>query len=369
MLLRQDGELALLIPNSILRVKQFTKTRQFILEHLKLWKITDEGSPFDDVTLEMVTIFCAKQKHESDFDVKVESRRPGFEQKNSVPMRLLHSSKIFSIYHDEIFEMILKKGQRNLLVASRGRDIPHEFVKQSKTKGFTIPYITSGRSVHRYLIDTEYQTYTNDWYLRNNGLKKSFSNEFLVATKNYRFPRSVIKPVGMIHGGGIVQITSTSGEINMKTLGLILNSRLIQYICTRYLTNYSQLTTCLNTGIIEELPIILPEYPEVYAILFDSLSRLHNEEQSLEHDRCIKILETVSEALVYDLYFGNSRVLEKEVTKIVEINRSQNKSLLNLCENLNSNLITLQIDSVMEMAVVEQIEYHLNEVSAKSPRY
>ncbi|MBE0527541.1 MAG: N-6 DNA methylase, partial [Candidatus Thorarchaeota archaeon] len=84
MLLRQDGELAFLIPNSILRVKQFRKTRQFLLEHLKLWKIVDEGSPFDDVTLEMVTIFCAKKKHENDFDVKVESRRPGFEQKNSV---------------------------------------------------------------------------------------------------------------------------------------------------------------------------------------------------------------------------------------------------------------------------------------------
>jgi len=132
MMLRYSGELAFLIPNSILRVKQFTKIRQFLIEHLKLWKIIDEGSPFDDVTLEMVTIFCTKQKHMYDYDVKVESRRPSYEQKNSVPLNLLRSSKIFSIYHDEIFDMILKRGQRNLLVASRGRDIPRDYVKQSQ---------------------------------------------------------------------------------------------------------------------------------------------------------------------------------------------------------------------------------------------
>ncbi|MGY5881463.1 MAG: N-6 DNA methylase [Candidatus Thorarchaeota archaeon] len=369
MLLRQDGELGFLIPNSILRVKQFTKTRQFLLKHFRLWKIIDEGSPFDDVTLEMVTIFCTKQKHEDDFDVEVESRRPNFEQKHSIPLRLLRSSKIFPIYHDEIFERILKKGQKNLLVASRGRDIPHDYVKQSKTKEFTIPYITSGRSVRRYYIDSDYQTYTNDWYLRNQGMKKSFSTELLVATKNYRFPRCVIKPAGTIHGGGIVQIKPTSNTVNLRTLGLVLNSRLIQFICIRYLTNYSQLTTCLNTGIIEELPIILPEYPDAYAFLFDALSRLYNEEQSPGREKKIKAIETVSEALVYDLYFGSSNALQKEVAQLVETSKTQIGNLSILCDNLNSDSLASKIDDVMQKAIVNQIENRLNTVPTKSPRY
>ena len=369
MLLRQGGELAFLIPNSILRVKQFTKTREFLIEHLKLWKIIDEGSPFDDVTLEMVTIFSTRQRCENNLDVMVESRRPGFEQKNSVPLKLLRSSKIFPIYHDDIFDRILKKGQRNLIVASRGRDIPHDYVKQSKTKEFAIPYITSGRSVRRYYIDSKYQTYTNDWYMTNQGMKRSFSNEILVATKNYRFPRCVIKPVGTIHGGGIVQIVPTSDDVSLRTLGLVLNSRLIQYICTRYLTNYSQLTTCLNTGIVEELPIVLPKYPETYEVLFSALSRLHNEEQSPERDSWIRIIETVSEALVYDLYFGNSNVLEKEVTKLVKANHSKIKDLLVLCDDLSSKLISSHIDKVMEMVDVDKIEKRLNEGLTKSPRY
>ena len=369
MLLRQNGELGFLIPNSILRVKQFTKTRQFLLEHLKLWKIIDEGSPFDDVTLEMVTILCTKQQQGDDFNVEVESRRPGFEQKNFIPLRLLRTSKIFPIYHDEIFERILKKGQKNLLLASRGRDIPHEYVKQSKTKEFTIPYITSGRSVRRYYIDTNYQKYTNNWYLNDQGMESSFSSELLVATKNYRFPRCVIKPVGTIHGGGIVQIKPTSTGVDLRTLGLILNSRLIQYICSRYLTNHSQLTTCLNTGVIEELPIVLPEYPETYAILFDALSKLHNEESSQDRDICIRVMETVSEALVYDLYFGNSNRFQKDVTQIIETNRNQIGNISLLCDNLSSDSLVSQINDIMKKTIVEQIENRLKEIPTKSPRY
>ncbi len=369
MLLRQDGELGFLIPNSILRVKQFSKTRQFLLDHLKLWKIIDEGSPFDGVTLEMVTMFCRKQKPGINGAIKVESRRPGFEQNNSVPLKLLRSSNIFPIYHDAIFEAILKKGQKNLLIATRGRDIPKEHVKPAITKPYSTPYITSGRSVRRYHIDKKYQTYTDDWFIRNKGLKESFDNELLVATKNYKYPRCVIKPPGTIHGGGIVQIRPSSNAINLRTLGLILNSRLIQYVCTRYLTNYSQLTTCLNTGILEELPIILPKYPETYALLFDVLSILHNEDQTSERERCINTIETISEALVYDLYFGNNHKLQREMILLIGTDETYKNDLMILCEKMKSRSIVLEASKVMRLPQVQQIENHLNESSVKSPRY
>ncbi len=369
MLLRQDGELGFLIPNSILRVKQFTKTRQFLLEYLTLWKIIDEGSPFDGVTLEMVTIFCTGQKLRTNGNIKVESRRPGFEQNNSVSLKLLKSSKIFPIYHDEIYEAILKKGQKNLLTATRGRDIPHKHVKNTKTKSYPIPYITSGRSVRRYCIDQKYLTYTDDWFQRNKGMEKSFNSEFLVATKNYKHPRCVIKPPGTIHGGGIVRISSSSESVNLKAIGLILNSRLVQYICTRYLTNHSQLTTCLNTGILEELPIVLPKYPDTYALLFDALSKLHNEEQSVERDSCIKTIESISEALVYDLYFGSTHTLQKEVSLLVEVDDAITRDLLMLCKKLKGKSTGLELTKVMKLSEVKQIENHLDGVLAKSPRY
>jgi hypothetical protein len=368
MLLRQHGELGFLIPNSILRVKQFTKTRHFLTNYLRLWKITDEGSPFQDVTLEMVTVFCSKQIPSDSDMVKVESRRPSYEQKNSIPINLLKTSGIFSLYHDDIFEMILRKGQKNLLIASRGRDIPKAFVKREKSKRYNIPYITSGRSVRRYHIDKQYQIFTDDWYERNEGMKKSFSNEMLVATKNYRYPRCVIKPRGTIHGGGIVHI-SPKEDINLRTLGLILNSRLIQYICTRYLTNYSQLTTCLNTGILEELPIVLPECPDVYAVLFESLSDIYTAKDFHKQELCIKIIEKVSEALVYELYFGNDSKLQKTLARLIRANESCTSDISNLCGLLENKSIMAHTKKIMNIAIVEKIETRLNDATGKSPRY
>jgi len=368
MLLRQDGELGFLIPNSILRVKQFTKTRQFLIDCLKLWKITDEASPFDDVTLEMVTVFCTKQKSKISDTVEVESRRPGYEQKNSISIKLLKTSRIFSLYHDEIFEAILKRGQKNLLVATRGRDIPKDYVKQEASGRYKIPYITSGRSVRRYHIDRQYQTYTDDWYKRNEGTKVSFSNELLVATKNYRYPRCVIKPEGTIHGGGIVHVKSSVEDVNLRALGLILNSRLIQYICIRYLTNYSQLTTCLNTGILEELPVILPEFPDSYAMLFDALSKLYDDEQLLERDSCIRTIEAISEALVYELYFGKDHALQKEIAELIEAGDGS-QDIHTLCERIENKSIVSRTAKIMGISIVEKIEQHLNNATGKSPRY
>ncbi|MGY5859263.1 MAG: N-6 DNA methylase [Candidatus Thorarchaeota archaeon] len=369
MLLRQDGELGFLIPNSILRVKQFTKTRQFLIDCLRPWKISDEGSPFDDVTLEMVTVFCTKQKSSISDTVEVESRRPGYEQKNSITMKLLKTSRIFSLYHDEIFEAILKRGQKNLLVATRGRDIPKAYIKQEVTGQYNIPYITSGRSVRRYHIDRRYQTYTDDWYKRNDGTRVSFSNEMLVATKNYRYPRCVIKPEGIIHGGGIVHVKSSIEDVNLRALGLILNSRLIQYICTRYLTNYSQLTTCLNTGILEELPIVLPEYPNSYSILFDALSKLYNDEEFPERESCIKIIEAICEALVYELYFGKDNSLQKDLADLIEADERCSQNVHDLCDLVKNKSIGSRTKKIMGMSIVEKIELRLNDATGKSPRY
>jgi hypothetical protein len=358
-LLRQNGEMGFLIPNSILRVKQFTKIREYILKHLRLWKIIDEGSPFDDVTLEMVTIFCTKQESENSYNIKVESRRPGHIQMNSIPLELLQSSRIFPIYYDEIFEFILKRGNKHLLYATRGRDIPHDHVSNKKSKQYCVPYITSGRSVNRYRIDERYLRFTDDWYQQNEGMQKSYASELLVATKNYKFPRCVIKPKGTIHGGGIVQIVPTDNQMDLKAIGLILNSKLIQYICTRYLTNYSQLTTCLNTGILEELPLVLPNDSNIFAILFEVLSNLYSDENPLQHTRYLKVVETLSEALVYELYFSNSQALSRIIAPVIDEYRKGRIDLEGFVKRMKQEPIYNNIERILKLPTVREIENRL----------
>ena len=358
-LLREGGELGFLIPNSILRVKQFTKTRQFLLNHLNLWKIIDEGSPFEGVTLEMVTVFCRKSNSKYLDDVEVESRRPEHKQKNVMKREILRDSNIISIYHDDIFEKILSRGRKGFLTATRGRDIPKAYVRKEASKEFPIPYITSGRSVRRYHIDKNYQIFTNDWYLINKGMKESYSNAWLVATKNYRYPRCVIKPKGIINGGGIVRIMPTENNIDLKTLGLILNSRLIQYICTRYLTNYSQLTTCLNTGILEELPIVYPAHPKGFALLFDRLSTLYENVHIPERNSCIDTIEEFSDALVYELYLMKEQELGEELSKINTDSKTQSIDIQLLCKQLQANSIASRIDKIAKLPIVKQIKSRL----------
>jgi len=103
MLMKKEGQLGFLVPNSILRVGQFSKTRDFILKDMRLWEIVDEGNPFADVTLEMVSIFCKAGRDEGKHDVKVVSRRKGVEGIYNVPWGILASSRIFPLYFDDIY--------------------------------------------------------------------------------------------------------------------------------------------------------------------------------------------------------------------------------------------------------------------------
>jgi hypothetical protein len=275
----------------------------------------------------------------------VESRRHDLDQSNVLSSQVLTESRVFPIYHDYILTKILKRGQKGLLVAGRGRDIPKEHVRKKQTSKFKTPYLTSGRSVQRYCLKVPYVFYTDDWFQRHSALKNSFENELLVATKNYRFPRCVLKSQGMIHGGGIVKITPLYHNADLHVLGLILNSKLVKQISIRYLTNYSQLTCCLNTGIMEELPLALPKRPQVYRELFDMLSHLHSNQNEISDRECILSLEKLADALVYSLYFGDER-LEQRVSQ--EIN--------DLCVTAQEQDVVKMIDEISNDSIVKEIE-------------
>ncbi len=358
-LMKEGAQLGFLVPNSFLRVKQFSKIRNFLLNHLNLWKIVDEGNPFEEVTLEMVSLYCGMTQGDGEHKIIVESRRYNLEQSNVLSSRVLEESRVFSIYHDHIFSKILERGQKGLLVAGRGRDIPKEHVRKKLTSKFKTPYITSGRSVQRYGLKTQHVYYTDDWFWQDSALKDSFENELLVATKNYRYPRCIMKPRGMIHGGGIVRITPLDYNVDLRTLGLILNSRLVKQISIRYLTNYSQLTCCLNTGIMEDLPLVLPKHPRVYRNLFDTLSQLHSDQKEKTNKEYIPALDRLADALVYSLYFGDD-----------EFEQQVSKGRNDLSVTAQEPDIIKMVDEILENPVVKELE-HLCNVPAtrKSRRY
>jgi hypothetical protein len=365
-LLKEGGQLGFLVPNSILRVKQFTKTREFLLKNSRLWKIVDEGSPFDGVTLEMVSLFIEKTNTAGNPTVMVESRRIGLKQSNHVNLSVLRNSSVLPIYYDDIFKNLVLRGSRNQLKAGRGRDIPKSHTRKEAEPGYDIPYITSGRSVRRYHLNYQHMSYTDDWFLKDSALIESYESEFLVATKNYRYPRCILKPKGMVHGGGIVKISPQFENADLRALGLILNSRLIRHVSIRYLTNYSQLTCCLNTGIMEELPLVFPERPLVYSILFDNLTSYYSS-PNVHSLKTGILLERVADALVYSMYLHDERELESLLAdRVIGMTGAINEvvSLFN-----DSNILRKVDETLADSTVLELERLGDYPPSKKSLRY
>jgi len=349
-LLHRSGQLALLVPNSILRVGQFRRIREFINEKLGIWKIIDEGNPFDGVTLEMISIFCSAKPPIKKSTISVTSKRAGVEGTNTIP-RSVMDHRILSIYHDSLFSSIRERGKCNLITASRGRDIPSKYTSNEPSKEFQIPYATRGRSVRRYKIDDEYLKYTNDWFMQDDAMLESYSSSFIVATKNYPYPRCVQKQKGIVHGGGIVRIIPLIENLNMQAVGLILNSRLVRYISTKYLTNYAQLTTCLNTGIIEEIPLILPEDMKPLSKLFETLQELHSEGYKNE---AIQAWEEYVDAMIYSIYLEEASSFSEPLLDISEtlVNKRLDKAL----QVISEEEVQSAIDGTMSVPIVKNIE-------------
>ncbi len=317
-LLNGNGHMGMLLPNSILRVGQFQKTREFMLKELDILEIQDEASPIDDITLELFSLIAAVPKSRRSRDVLIRSNRKGIRERNVVRRSSLEQSKIFVLYHDDILELARKRGKAGLLSASRGRDIPSSHVRKKSGGSFSVPYATSGRSVRRYRIDWDYLRYVDDWFKEDAALMESYENSFLIATKNLPFPRTLLKPRGLIHGGGIVKIDIHDSGVAPSTVGMILNSTMARYLCIRYLTNYSELTTCLNTGIMDELPIVLPECQEVYGWIFNELQRRHCHART--HDNLTMQLDALADALVYEAYLLDDSCLDQTAHEVLKRN-------------------------------------------------
>ncbi len=355
MLMKKGGQLGFLLPNSILRVGQFSKIRDFILKDMQLWEIVDEGNPFADVTLEMVSIFCKAGRDKGKHDVKVVSKRKGVEGIYDVPWEILASCRIFPLYFDDIYLKIFDGAKRSILTASRGRDIPSQHVSAKKGQRFRVPYATKGRSVKRYRLDFDHIIYADDWFDDNPALMDSFENEFLIATKNYPYPRCVMKPEGVLHGGGAVRIGLVDVGLNARAIGMILNSRLARYVCTRYLTNYSQLTTCLNTGIIDDMPMKFPDDLGPYALIFDTLQNLHTGRIPDHQVRSVTCLESIADALVYELYLRKPKTLFLAVRDALQGYETSTKPE-DLCQALGSLKLGEKANDIMNDPLVKRIE-------------
>ncbi|TFG12741.1 hypothetical protein EU537_08580 [Candidatus Thorarchaeota archaeon] len=332
MLLSEHGQMGLILPNSFLRVGQFEKIRKFIFGKLHPWEIVDEGKAWDDVTLEMITLFCSKRNKGNGHPLEILSKREELEGRHWIPRRHIDPSTIISLYQDDFYERLIELGETNILSGSRGRDIPSKHLRRTKEGEFLTPFATKGRSIGRYELVEKWMKYTDDWYKTSKKHMGEIGEKFLIATKNLAYPRCVMKPRGYLHGGGVVRISIANPDYQMETIGLILNSRIAKYISIRYLTNYSKYTTCMNTGILERFPVVYPDAAETYSRLFNIMQQLLGS-PGVCRDR-INFIDNTANALVYSDYLDIERELREEiVSSIKAISRQKTVEFITKLQN------------------------------------
>lgn len=305
--LNTKGCLGFIVPNSITRVQRFKKIRKFLLSEVNLFEIVDEGKAFKDVTLEMITIFLNKRDLSENIKITIRRKElPVNIQKKEYMLKKSIFSKYyhFTIYWDELFNKVNKESKTHVLDAKRGGDIQK---KKIQDETYNIPYLFSGKSVKAYLIDFNYIEFIEKKCLRIGiKAKEDYDSEFLVATKIYPYPRATYKPKGYVIGANVIKIINNSNFSNKFILGL-LNSNLIQYYCSRYLVNFSQLTIGLNTGQLPLIPIkdVSEKEQESFIELVDKIllitkSKYYQENKQKQEE--VKIIRDKIDELVYKLY-------------------------------------------------------------------
>jgi hypothetical protein len=353
MLLSEYGQMGLILPNSFLRVGQFEKIRKFIFSELHPWEIVDEGKAWDDVTLEMITLFCSRKSKGNGRPLEVLSKREELEGRHWIPRRHLNPAGIIALYQDDFYQSILERGDTHVLSGSRGKDIPSGHLRKTKQGGFTTPFATKGRSVSRYELVEKWLKYADDWYESSERHMREIEEEFLIATKNLAYPRCVMKPRGYLHGGGIVRVSVANPDYEKETLGLILNSRIARFISIRYLTNYSKYTTCMNTGILEEFPVVYPDNDVTYSKLFRIMQNLH---ASCKRDwNAVRLIDNAANALIYSDYLHIKRGLRREVVSAIkEIGKGESTDFV---VELRAMQMEPIIQKILNHPKVLEIEY------------
>lgn len=352
MLLSENGQMGLILPNSLLRVGQFEKIRKFIFGELHLWEIVDEGKAWEDVTLEMITLFCSRNDKGNEHPLEVLSKREELQGRHWIPRRYIDPSGIVSLYQDDFYQHLVELGETHVLSGSRGKDIPSAHLRKTKHGKFVIPFATKGRSVGRYELVEKWMKYVDGWYETSERHMREIEEEFLIATKNLPYPRCVMKPKGYLHGGGIVRISIANPKYRKETIGLILNSRIARYISTRYLTNYSKYTTCMNTGILDEFPVVYPDSDDVCSKLFNIIQDLHGSARGDWNE--VQLIDATANALVYSEYLNIEKGLRREMeSSLRAISTSKTAEFI---EELQNEQITSIIKRILNHPQVLEIE-------------
>ncbi|MFW9855196.1 MAG: Eco57I restriction-modification methylase domain-containing protein [Candidatus Thorarchaeota archaeon] len=306
-LLKPGGLLGFIVPFSILRVEEFEALRTFLLEHTQIWKIRDEAQAFEDVTLEMCSLFLRNTAKSSSM-VQIYPRSD-IKANPLIEIEPFRKYDRFMIYHDDLWQKTVQRGEINVVSGDYGID--HRVFKKDHINGpsreyYTISYLHSGRCVAPFGLKPKYFQYIKA-HPRNKRFLTYYNEPRLICTAIGNKLRVAYKPEKFIPGTN-VSVLEVPLSYQFLPMLILLNSDLLNYILKRYILNFSRLTVYLHKYYTKLLPIIYPKHWQVeFASLATWLIFLSQETIfKRKKGKRLPFLRNLANYLVYELYFPES---------------------------------------------------------------
>ncbi len=307
-LLKNKGQLAFILPYSVLRVEEFEDIRKNMLEKFTINEIHDESSAFDEVTLEMCSMIITKHKIPK-YKIRIFPRE-NYKALKQVDKSVFQTHGRYMIYYDELWEEVLNQGSLKIIMADYGID--HRIVKKdllrtfTPSEGYIIPFLHSGKSITSYALQPKYFHWAKADQ-KSDRFKKYLKEPKLICTAIGNEFRVTYKPPGFVPGTNVSIMEITESTFELLPIMLILNSSLINYVLKRYILNYSHLTVYLHKYYTQLIPIKYPSlHVKEWTILASYISLLKqldilDDKRSYKNE--ISLLEKIADYLVIQLYF------------------------------------------------------------------
>ena len=280
LLLNDNGTLTFIVPHSVSRVDGYKYIRKYINDNSTLWQIVDEYDQFNNVTLEMVTLFCSKNIKLPKYIKSLSNRENKTYQ---MPNDIYGISGYYPIYYDGIYKK-MSQNKIEKIGGFRGFDL------QEDKNGNIL--CVGGKNIKPYSVEEGHKEY----FISKQDL--NLKKEEIIITQFGASPRgTIIQTDKIIPSGGCVVIRHSDELLPKFTLALI-NSLAIKYFFDRYIVNNAGLTVHLDGHYLKKIPIpdILKSAQQPFINLVDKIIQAKQQNQNTAN------LEAKINDMVYQLY-------------------------------------------------------------------
>lgn len=321
-LLKDDGIMAFVLPKTLLRVKSYSKLRNFILNNCKILHIVDLGTYFSDVRGEQIILFLKKTNSNREIlknkilvnffrrstDLNVKQKEFYLEQ------NLFRKYENFPIFENRILYSILEKirlSGRSLDQYSsifRGLNLSPSSpsIKKNRTAN-QIPII-KGKDISKLKYNINYFTS----YERT--IDRKFKDEKIILQNIFSSEAGLIAAKdlnGYINFDTVTNIVVNDKKIDIDFILTLLNSKLINFFLIYSLFNKSKLTMHTDKFYLGKIPIAIPRKKELAQLkkIIAQLTINYNPQLQIKLDK-----------IVYSIYRINKleqEVIDKELRSIM----------------------------------------------------